>query len=425
MSYPTYLVHFNKNHNPKNGQFTFGDGDGDGKGNDHGRRDGEGSGDLSGTTSTDSSYGKYSSSLNESFEHEYASGPDGSKGKFFDICVKALTNIGAISKEEASDNYYIEQDLFDFFNGYQSIAYLASKGYSKDQIQDIVVSNHKFEEVNKKNKNRDTYPSSNPYLESVYKKYYNTDKNGDSFKEVDTYIDECVKLAKEMEHSDLSDYLVHFNRNHDKNGRFTYGDGDGDGVVNNKSSNRYNKNVGLHKVTYNPKGITKISSSDNVANAQMTGGKTYRKGFGETLGNKQVGISRRSGRDYAVKAGRRNPPEKSGDQTRNNSGSSNPWDSRRGSNINVVGGSSKGYGSSLSAEQVDEYRVAGQSWVVDKLDEITDPEWWKEQEKKARVQLGLYVKGDKTVSGKSHEVTPKATKVTKSTPKKQEKQKTR
>ena len=139
--------------------------------------------------------------------------------------------------------------------------------------------------------------------------------------------------------------------------------------------------------------------------------------------NKQVGISRRSGRNYIVKAGRRNPPEKTGDQTRN--GSSNPWDSRRGSNINVVGGSSKGYGSSLSSEQLEDYRVAGQSWVVDKINEITDPEWWKEQEKKARVQLGIYVKGDKTVSGKSHSVTSKATKATKSTPKKQEKQKTR
>lgn len=218
-------------------------------------------------------------------------------------------------------------------------------------------------------------------------------------------------------------YLVHFNRNHDKNGRFTYGDGDGDGVINNKSSSRYNKNVGLHKVTYNPKGITKISSSDNVANAQMTGGKAYRKGFGETLGNRQVGIARRSGRDYIVKAGRRNPPEKSGDQTRN--GSSSPWDSVRGSNINVAGGSSRGYGSSLSPEQIEEYRVAGQNWVVDAVDSITDPEWWKEKEKKARVQLGMYIKADKTIAGKSHSVTPKAEKATKSTPKKQEKQKTR
>ena len=35
MSYPTYLVHFNKNHSPKNGRFTSGDGDGDGISNDH------------------------------------------------------------------------------------------------------------------------------------------------------------------------------------------------------------------------------------------------------------------------------------------------------------------------------------------------------------------------------------------------------
>ena len=33
--YPTYLVHFNKNHSPKNGQFISGDGDGDGVTDDH------------------------------------------------------------------------------------------------------------------------------------------------------------------------------------------------------------------------------------------------------------------------------------------------------------------------------------------------------------------------------------------------------
>ena len=33
--YPTYLIHFNKNHDPKNGQFAEGDGDSDGIVNDH------------------------------------------------------------------------------------------------------------------------------------------------------------------------------------------------------------------------------------------------------------------------------------------------------------------------------------------------------------------------------------------------------
>lgn len=35
MSYPDYLIHFNKNHSSKNGQFISGDGDGDGVVNDN------------------------------------------------------------------------------------------------------------------------------------------------------------------------------------------------------------------------------------------------------------------------------------------------------------------------------------------------------------------------------------------------------
>lgn len=35
MWYPTYLVHFNKNHSSKDGRFVSGDGDGDGVVNDH------------------------------------------------------------------------------------------------------------------------------------------------------------------------------------------------------------------------------------------------------------------------------------------------------------------------------------------------------------------------------------------------------
>ncbi len=35
MTYPDYLIHFNKNHSKSNGQFVSGDGDGDGVVNDH------------------------------------------------------------------------------------------------------------------------------------------------------------------------------------------------------------------------------------------------------------------------------------------------------------------------------------------------------------------------------------------------------
>lgn len=37
MNYPSYLIHFNKNHSSKNGQFINGDGDGDGTADEHHR----------------------------------------------------------------------------------------------------------------------------------------------------------------------------------------------------------------------------------------------------------------------------------------------------------------------------------------------------------------------------------------------------
>lgn len=38
MEYPSYLIHYNKNHSKANGQFVSGDGDGDGIANDHAHR---------------------------------------------------------------------------------------------------------------------------------------------------------------------------------------------------------------------------------------------------------------------------------------------------------------------------------------------------------------------------------------------------
>lgn len=38
MNYPDYLVHYNRNHDSKTGQFAPGDGDGDGVANDHANR---------------------------------------------------------------------------------------------------------------------------------------------------------------------------------------------------------------------------------------------------------------------------------------------------------------------------------------------------------------------------------------------------
>lgn len=44
----------------------------------------------------------------------------------------------------------------------------------------------------------------------------------------------------------MADYLVHFNQNHDKKGRFTYGDGDGDGITNDHANQR--RDGGLRRV---------------------------------------------------------------------------------------------------------------------------------------------------------------------------------
>lgn len=38
-----------------------------------------------------------------------------------------------------------------------------------------------------------------------------------------------------------SSYLIHFNKNHDKNGRFTSGDGDGDGIIDDHHNYAKNK----------------------------------------------------------------------------------------------------------------------------------------------------------------------------------------
>ena len=50
--YPSYLIHFNRQHDPKTGKFTYGDGDGDGVHNDHGHpKDNKNTGDNKNTKS--------------------------------------------------------------------------------------------------------------------------------------------------------------------------------------------------------------------------------------------------------------------------------------------------------------------------------------------------------------------------------------
>lgn len=254
MRYPDYLVHYNPNHDKKTGRFTFGDGNGDGVSPDSYR-----------TPELDAAYNKYSSVLKEAYKvdaytNDRKESDKPTLKKITDMSVKALKNIGEYTEEEIKDpDYDFDYDFFEYFYGYRTVAYLATKGYNKEQIEDIIKSNaefakanHKFEaaydkvdpeprimngsqlsERYDKIRSMSPYPAQSDALYSYPDTFLNADKNSDNYKHIDNYIDECVKLAKEMEHSDMdySEYLMHFNKNHDKkSGRFSFGDGDGDGV---------------------------------------------------------------------------------------------------------------------------------------------------------------------------------------------------
>ena len=278
MGYPSYLIHFNKNHD-KLGRFTFGDGNGDGVSPDSYR-----------TPELDSAYDKYSSTLAEASlcEHnKYTATQDGLDEKTWNdtyrICLKSLTNMNSITSEQLADWLEtadtMDEYLFECYEGYRSIANLAYNGYDKKQIADMINTNANLVKANmdyvepyKESvyslKDKIPYPKVDYFMYDVSGVWNQANKENKGYKELDRYIDECVKLAKdktylndeypfrnkssfdysileetkhsdtseaikfveEMEHSDMADYLIHFNKNHDKLGRFAIGDGDGDGI---------------------------------------------------------------------------------------------------------------------------------------------------------------------------------------------------
>ena len=135
--------------------------------------------------------------------------------------------------------------------GFPEIAYLVVKGWSGDKVFNALRDADKMWE--KDNAFRDAYTgypdnknwyklSGEAANKEPYKDIYTLNEVAgyitNESDTVDTYIAECEKILKEMEHSDMdyssmdySEYLMHFNKNHDKkSGRFSFGDGDGDGV---------------------------------------------------------------------------------------------------------------------------------------------------------------------------------------------------
>lgn len=262
----------------------------------------------------------------------------------------------------------------------------------------------------------------------------------------------------------MPSYLVHFNRLHDKKGRFTYGDGDGDGRRDDRkigegdrsydtpNSGRRNyegggggrigggrtknsatskseqtkdndkpwtkREYGKTELDYAPKNGKRITGDPRAAESSQA--RSLANQHSRSFTNQHTGTIKSVPGNAISKYGPVTPKtpgigdgsgRSKGDWSSNSSGKGSNqqygksinfvgYPKNEGSNITVVGGSSKGADLSLSSEQVENYKVAGESWVADTIDKITDPEWWKEKEKKARVQLGVYVKADKTAPKK-------------------------
>ena len=182
--------------------------------------------------------------------------------KACDIGLKALDKTHlreAYDKEIGITNgdrswFFFEDQTF----GMPQIAYLASIGKTKNEIKNIIDINKDLERANNDYhsqysilKERDEYDKAyenRPYKSDWY--LYEGYRDGGD----DEYIDACVEIAKELEHSGINNIkskiyrrrpimtykavfndnsLCHYNKNHSsKNGQFISGDGDGDGIAN-------------------------------------------------------------------------------------------------------------------------------------------------------------------------------------------------
>lgn len=213
MEYPSYLVHFNPNHDPKTGQFAPGAGG-----------------------STSNKIGarlKKSDLLDENYrEYKTESGPAYKRMKAAaDTGLKALLKLGDTDVKLDSPEHWDYWFLFeDQTYGQAQVADLANKGKSKEQIKQIIKDSVDFTLHNN---------TEYPEIPGVYSLYlFNEEADYMPFGDADSFIDACIEVAKEnkqVKHSgtaEFGNYLCHFNRNHSsKNGQFTYGDGDNDGAT--------------------------------------------------------------------------------------------------------------------------------------------------------------------------------------------------
>ena len=269
----SYIMHFNKNHD-KLGRFTFGDGDGDGvvgKADPNSYR----------TPELDKKYAALektgvtrmaanADNGTTKWLFDDSDDPDKEWGKDVSTAIK-LGVRAAIENDELwledyntdkVNNYMLSEFLLgDTYaqSAYPEIAYLASKGYTKDQIikafkdaDDMWDKNSEFHDAYS-GYPKDGYEkySTEAWEKEPYKNIYTMANMASSVayetSSVNSYVDKCVELAKEMEHSDMSTSLTHFNPNHDpKTGQFTYALGGGlssKGTYNGQSKKEFVKSM--------------------------------------------------------------------------------------------------------------------------------------------------------------------------------------
>lgn len=213
MEYPSYLVHFNPNHDPKSGRFTTGNGSS--VTSKIGAR-------IRKSNLLDEDYKAYKSETGQSYKRMKAASDTG---------LKALQKLGDKDVEIDTPEHWDYWFLFeDQTYGMPQIADLANQGKTKEQIKQIVKDCVDFT----------IHDDDDEFTEipGVYSLYlFNEEADYMPFGDADSFIDACVEVAKEnkqVTHSgatEFGNYLCHFNRNHSKkNGQFTFGDGDGDGT---------------------------------------------------------------------------------------------------------------------------------------------------------------------------------------------------
>jgi hypothetical protein len=295
MAYPSYLVHFNPNHDPKSGRFTFKK-----LGSIFSKKTSEKIVDTwkknegkskkvvkisevanqPSTTTTVAEKKPGSDFRTPELDEEYkkvtaAKIPNYSKLGWYDdddinlvekwgkesvnaadVGLKALNKVGRAGYDEKVGITNSDRSWFMFEDqtvGYPDIAYLACQGKSADEIKSIMDSNYKCSRANAKFDEQYKYGEIN----SVFGSWENFEKSApypdmswalEEYRingEGDPYIDACVEYAKEyrdIKHyiSDGEDFIMHYNKNHSKsNGQFVSGDGDGDGIANDhKNGNR-------------------------------------------------------------------------------------------------------------------------------------------------------------------------------------------